>query len=141
MAGGISTPQMIDIDPTTAHAETVTAIIEQGMIDAREMTGANEMIEGAGLGGTALDIVIEGTNPAESILHLLTDNGILPPIHLAHTTVHHVLQSLLILIEKKASEYRPCAYIRSYVSLTRIYLGYLPLPASRPRHRIQQILS
>jgi hypothetical protein len=111
MAGGKSTPQMIDIDPTIVHDETVTAIIEQGMIDAREMTGANEMIEGAGLGGTAPDIVIEGTNPAESILHLLTDNEILPPIHLAHTTVHHVLQSLLIRIEKKASECRSCAYI------------------------------
>ena len=111
MACGISTLQMTDIDPTTVHDEIVTAIIEQGMIDAKEMTDVNEMIEGTGLGGTTLDIVIEGMNPAESILQMLTADGP-PPIHLlVHTTVHHVLQSLLILIEKKASEYRPCACI------------------------------
>jgi hypothetical protein len=114
MARGISTLRMTDIDPTIVHEETVTVteIIEQGMIDAKETTDASEMIEGTGLGGTAPDIVIiEGTNPVESILHMLTDDGILPPIHLAHTTVHRVLRSPLILIEKKASECRPCAYI------------------------------
>ena len=109
MAGGISTLRMTDIDPTIVHAGTVTVITERGMIDAKETTGAIERIEGTGLGETALDIVIEGTNPVESIL---TDDAILlPPIHLAHTTVHHVLQGPQILIKKKASEYRPCAYI------------------------------
>jgi hypothetical protein len=113
MARGISTLRMTDIDPTIVHDETVTVteIIERGMIDAKETTDANGMIEGTGLGETAPDIVIEGTNPVESILHMLTDDGILPPIHLAHTTVHRVLRSPLILIEKKASECRPCAYI------------------------------
>jgi hypothetical protein len=114
MARGISTHRMTDIDPTIVHDETVTVtvIIERGMIDAKETTDATEMIEETGLGGTAPDIVIEGTSPVESILHMLTDDGILlPPIHLAHITVHHVLPSPPILIEKKASEYRPCAYI------------------------------
>ena len=107
MARGIGTLQMTDIDPTIVHDEAVTVIIERGMIDAEEMT------EETGLRGTAPDIVIEGTNPAES---MLTDDGILPPIHrLAHIMVHHVLQSHPILIEKKASEYRPCAYIWSYI--------------------------
>jgi hypothetical protein len=113
MARGIGMLQMTDIDPTTVHDEDGTVIIERGMIDVKEMT------EGTGLEGTAPDIVIEGTNPAES---MLTDDGTLPPIHLAHTTVHHVLQSHPILIEKKAR-----------------YL--LPLPASRPRHIRQHILS
>ncbi len=106
MAREMGTLQMTDIDPTTVHDETVIVIIERGMTDA------NEMIEGTGPGGTAPDIVIEGTNPAESILHMLTDDGVLPPIHpLVHTTAHHVLQGRQILIEKKASEYRPSAYI------------------------------
>ena len=111
MACAISTLQMTDIDPTTVHAETVTAIIEQGTKDAKELTDVSEMIEGTGLGGTTPDIVIEGTNPAESILQILTVD-VPPPIHpLAHTMVHRVLQGPLILIEKKASEYRPYAYI------------------------------
>ena len=113
MACGISTLRMTDIDPTIVHDGTVTVITERGMIDAKETTDVIERIEGTGLGGTALDIVIEGTNPVESIRLILTDDAILlPPIHLAHTTtVHHVLQGPQILIKKKASEYRPCAYI------------------------------
>lgn len=123
MARGIGMLQMTDIDPTTVHDETVTVTTERGTIDAKEMTDANEMIEGTALRGTAPDTVIEGTNPAESILHMLTGDGIPPPIHpLVHTMVHHVLQGLPIPIEKKAR-----------------YL--LPLPASRPRRIRKNILN
>ena len=115
MAREIGTLQMTDTDPTTVHDEAVTVTIEPGMIGAKETT------EGTEPGGIAPDIVTEGTNPAGSILHILTVDGILPPIHpLAHTTGHHVLQSHPIPIEKKASEYRTGAYIWSYLFNTHI---------------------
>jgi len=141
MARGIGTLQTTDIDPTTVHDETVTVIIERGMIDVEEMTEENEMIDATGPGGPAPDIVIAGMNPAGSILHTTIDDGMLPLHRPSRTMVHRVLQGLLIRIEKKASEYRFDAYIRSYVSLTRIYLGYLPLlPASRPQQIRKHIL-
>ena len=98
--------QTAAIDLITVHDVTVTVITEQETIEG------NEMIDELGIGEIATGFATADMRTMESVLHIPTGGGILHlniPAFLP--MVHPVLESHLILIGKRASEYYPCLSI------------------------------
>jgi hypothetical protein len=127
MARGTDAPQTTVIDEITVHVGTVTVITEEGMIDGKETIGET------GLGETTAGIVIVGMRIAEGVLHMPTSDGILPSPPVVHPMALHVPEGHLILIGKRASEYRS---INMLAILTRIHTGYLLTHCGGHPHRL-----